>query len=155
MGQIRDAGGEVRYKKEKETNNVDVLWVQTKDMKVQLMQTKPQVFECDTTFGTQVEGYKLYIPVFHSKFTNKWGVASLLFLSTETKEKVEEGVKYFKESLPYRVVDGYSKFIFFTNKDFDYLQVSKSLFHTSDISFQIMFHVIIACFFKKFYPFLK
>ena len=59
LGQIRDGGGEVRYKKEEGSDNVDVLWVQTKDMKDQLKQTKPLVFECDTTFGTQTEGYKL------------------------------------------------------------------------------------------------
>ena len=124
LGEIRDGGGEVRYKKEKKNDNVDVLWVQTKDMKNQLSRTKPQVFECDTTFGTQAEGYKLYIPVFHSKFSDKWEVAGLLFLSTETKEKVEDGIKFFKESLPYRIVDGVNKFIFFTDKDFDYIEVN-------------------------------
>ena len=123
MGEIVDAGGEVKYKKETGNDNVDVLWVQTKDMKAQLVQNKPHVFECDTTFGTQAEGYKLYIPVFHSNFTNKWEVAGLLFLSTETKEKVEKGLKFFKESLPYRFIDGVSKFIFFTYKDFDYIDV--------------------------------
>jgi hypothetical protein len=50
LGQIRDGGGEVRYKKEEISDNVDVLWVQTKGMKDQLKQTKPLVFECDTTF---------------------------------------------------------------------------------------------------------
>ena len=92
-------------------------------MKNQLLQTNPLVFECDTTFGTLAEGYKLYLPAFHSKFTNKWEIGGLLFLSTETKEKVEVGLKYFKESLPYQVVDGVTKFIFFMDKDFDYIQV--------------------------------
>ena len=64
------------------------------------------------------------MPVFHSIFTNKWEVAGLLFLSTETKEKVEDGLKFFKKSLPYKVVDGVTKFIFFPDKDFDYIQVS-------------------------------
>ena len=118
MGEIVDAGGEVRYKKETGNDNVDVLWVQTKDMKAQLVQTKPHVFECDTTFETQAESYKLYKPIFHSNFTNKWEVAGLLFLSTETKEKVEEGLKFFKESLPYRFIDGVTKLIF------DYIDVS-------------------------------
>ena len=51
----------------------------------------------------QSEGYKLFIPVFHSKSTDQWEVAGLLFLSTETKENVEEGVKYFKASIQYNV----------------------------------------------------
>ena len=44
----------------------------------------------------------------------------------ETKEKVHEGVKFFKASLPYKIEDGVTKFIFFTDKDFDYIEVSKN-----------------------------
>ena len=128
LGHIRDNGGDVRYLKEQGTNNVDVLWIQTRDMRSQLEKCKPQVFECDTTFGTQVEGYKLYIPTFHSNHTDKWEVAGIMFLSTETKEKVHEGVKFFKASLPYKIEDGVTKFIFLTDKDFDYIEVSKNLF---------------------------
>ena len=123
MGDIEDNGGDVRYLKESGSHNVDVLWIQTRDMRSQLCQTKPQVFECDTTFGTQVEGYKLYIPLFHSNHSDMWEVAGLLFLSTETKETVEEGLKFFKASLPYKIEDGVTRFIFFTDKDFDYIQV--------------------------------
>ena len=36
LGTIRDNGGDVRYLKEQGTNNVDVLWVQTRDMRSQL-----------------------------------------------------------------------------------------------------------------------
>ena len=50
---IIDKGGEVRYKKEKGSNNVEVLWIQTQDMRKQLALTKPHLFECDTTFGTR------------------------------------------------------------------------------------------------------
>ena len=53
LGDIKDNGGDVRYRKEENTNNVEVLWVQTKEMRSQLAQSKPLVFECDTTFGTQ------------------------------------------------------------------------------------------------------
>ena len=54
----------------------------------------------NTTFGTQVEGYKLYIPLFLSNHTDKWEMAGIWFLSTGTKEKVHAGVKFFKASLP-------------------------------------------------------
>ena len=126
LGDIRDAGGDVRYKKEDDTNKVDVLWIQTKEMKSMLSRCKPLVFECDTTFGTQSEGYKLFIPLFHSNISSKWEVGGLLFLSTETKEKVEIGIEFFKSSLPYRIDDGVTKFIFFTDKDFDYIQVNNT-----------------------------
>ena len=69
------------------------------------------------------EGCKLFLPLYHSNISNKWEIAGLLFLSTETKEKVEIGVNFFKSSLPYRIEDGVTKFIFFTDKDFDYIQV--------------------------------
>ena len=59
---------------------------------------------------------------------DKWEVAGLLFLSTETKDKVETGLQYFKSSLPYSIVDGFTKFIFFADKDFDYIDVRIFLF---------------------------
>ena len=47
----------------------------------------------------------------------------MLFFTTETKEKVEIGINFFKSSLPYNFVDGVTKFIFFSDKDFDYIDV--------------------------------
>ena len=61
LGDIKDKGGDVRYKKQSKSDNVEVLWVQTKDMKDQLVSlSAPRVFECDTTFGTQVRYCKQY-----------------------------------------------------------------------------------------------
>ena len=132
LGDIRDAGGDVMYRKESNTNNVDILWIQTKDMKNMLAKCRPLVFECDTTFNTQSEGYKLFIPTFHSNITDKWEIGGLLLLSTETKEKVEVGLDFFKSSLPYKIDDGVTKFIFFTDKDFDYIEV---------LTFYILFYL--------------
>ena len=73
---------------------------------------------------------KLYIPLYYSNFDGKWEVSGLLFLSTETKEKVEAGIRFFKKSLPYRV-EGGSRFIFFTDKDFDYINVLEDVFEGS------------------------
>ena len=148
LGELVDDGGEVRYKKQDNTDNVEVIWVQTKDMRSQLSKSSPRLFECDTTFGTQVcllhllsypllksfffqvEGYKLYIPLYYSNFTSKWEVSGLLFLSTETKEKVEAGIRFFRDTLPYRI-EGGGRFIFFTDKDFDYLSVLEDIFEGS------------------------
>ena len=44
LGDIRDAGGDVMYSKESNNNNVDVLWIQTKDMKNMLTKCRPLVF---------------------------------------------------------------------------------------------------------------
>ena len=61
LGDIKDKGCDVRYKKQSNSDNVEpVLWVQTKDMKDQLVRSAPRVFECDTTFGTQVRYCKQY-----------------------------------------------------------------------------------------------
>ena len=45
LGSIKDEGGDVRYKKQENTDNVEVLWVQTKDMKNEepAIQISPQV----------------------------------------------------------------------------------------------------------------
>ena len=53
-----------------------------------------------------------------------WEVAGLLFLSTETKEKVETGIAFFREGLISAGVDVENPLIFFLDKDFDYIDVS-------------------------------
>ena len=75
----------------------------------------------------------MFIPVFHSKSTDQWEVAGLLFLSTETKENVEIGVQYFKESLPYSI-EG-TRLLFFTDKDWDYINVSYLVHYKIEIPF--------------------
>ena len=56
-----------------------------------------------------------------------WEVAGLLFLSSETEEKVRTGVNFFKSSLPYRGSQ-VGKFFFFCDKDFQYINVLEELF---------------------------
>ena len=84
-----------------------------------------------------MEGYKLYIPLFYSNFTSKWEVSGLLFLSTETKEKVEAGIRFFRDTLPYRI-EGGGRFIFFTDKDFDNLSVLEDIFEGSLVLLFVM-----------------
>ena len=79
------------------------------------------MFQCETSFGTSTEGYKLYIPVYYSNITAKRETAALLFLSTETKKNIEIGLEFFKQSLPYQVDP--KKLIFFCDKDFEYIEV--------------------------------
>ena len=64
---------------------------ETQEMRKHVALCKPRTFECDTTFGTKSQGSKLHIQCYHSNHTDMWEVAGLLFLSSETKEKVETG----------------------------------------------------------------
>ena len=41
LGELVDNGGDVRYKKQENTDNVEVIWVQTKDMRSQLARSSP------------------------------------------------------------------------------------------------------------------
>ena len=125
LGSIVTAGGNIKYQKESGTDNVNCLWLQTRDMKEQLSKSKPHIFETDTTFNTQSEGYKLFIPVYKCHETDRWEIAGLLFLATETRENVEAGLNFFKDSIPY--ANDFSQFVFITDKDFDYIDVSKAL----------------------------
>ena len=90
-------------------------------MKANLARSKPMVFETDTTFGTQEEGYKLWAPIYFDQFTGKWEVAGLVFLATEIAENVEAGIRFFYSSLTYRAE--YNNWIFFCDKDFNYIGV--------------------------------
>ena len=129
LADVRLSGGEVKYKKKDGTNDVNVLFIQTLSMKKKLIRNKPQLFESDTTFGTQVEGYKLWCPIYHDKFTDKWEVSGIVFLATETGDNVEAGMRFFKQSLSYGT--SVTKWIFFVDKDFDYINVLELVFNGS------------------------
>ena len=126
LAKIKAAGGEVKYKKAEGTNDVQTLFIQTVTMKKNLARNKPTLFESDTTFGTQSEGYKTWCAVFYDHFVGKWEVAGIVMLSTESHENVEDGLKFFKDSLNYAI--GGTKWIFFVDKDFDYITVLEIVF---------------------------
>ena len=119
---IRESGGTVVYRKKTGTNDVYVIYVQTKSMKAHLSEVRPNTYEMDTTFSTNKENFKMWVPVYKSFNTDKWEIAGFLFLESETLPVVEEGIKMFKESLPYTLPQLY----FFTDKDFEYIHVSKN-----------------------------
>ena len=123
LGAIVAAGGHIKYEKESGTDNVTCLWLQTADMKEQLSKTKPHIFETDTTFNTQSEGYKLFVPVYKCHETDRWEIAGLLFLASETRENIVAGLTFFRDSL-YFADNDFSRFVFITDKDFDYIDVS-------------------------------
>ena len=75
LTKIRDDGGNVLYDKDPLTKEVNVLWVQTQEMRNHVALCKPRTFECDTTFGTQSQGYKLHVQCYHSNHTDMWEVA--------------------------------------------------------------------------------
>ena len=98
---VRNNGGFIRVDKDPRTKFVNSLWIQTKSMKESMARIKPTVFQSDTTFSTNREGYKLMIPTYHNTVNNKTEFAGLLFLATETKENIEVGLQFFKDSIDY------------------------------------------------------
>ena len=90
---VRNNGGIILVDKDTNTRFVNSLCVQTKSMKESIARIKPTVFQSDTTFSTNREGYKLMIPTYHNTVNNKTEFAGLLFLATETKENIEVGLQ--------------------------------------------------------------
>ena len=127
LTEVNNSGGNVMVHKDSKTKGVDVLWYQTKKMRDMVSTCKPRVFENDTTFGTQKQGYKVYVVIFFNNFTDKWEIAGLLFMSSESKDKVEIGLKFFKLSLPY-TAETVGKFFFFCDKDWDYVELLEVIF---------------------------
>ena len=80
LGELVDNGGEVRYKKQNNNDNVEVIWVQTRDMRSQLSKSSPRVFECDTTFGTQVSLCLMSYPLLKIVFSFRLKAISCTFL---------------------------------------------------------------------------
>ena len=56
---LRNNGEIIRVDKDTNTRFVNSLWVKTKSMKESMARIKPTVFQSDTTFLTNREGYKL------------------------------------------------------------------------------------------------
>ena len=81
----------------------------------------------------QKEGYKLHVVIYHSNTTDMWEVAGLLFISSETKEKVETGYAFFRDSLVSHGLNtgGEGPLIFYLDKDFDYISVIETFFPNS------------------------
>ena len=123
LGEIQDNGGCIRYSRGSD-DSVDVLMIQTKDMVERINSESPRLFQCDTTFGTSKQHYKLYTIIYHSNVTDKWEIAALIFLSTEVKEKVETGLNFFRESLSVCGVNISGSLIFYCDKDWDYITVN-------------------------------
>ena len=122
---VRSSGGEVRIEKDKDSGYATVIWIQTNQMKKALSVTKPQVFQCDTTFSTNRQGYKLFTEVYHNPVTDKSEIAGLLFLATEVRETVEIGLKFVRDALNYTATN---KLIFFVDKDMDYIELMYAIF---------------------------
>ena len=72
-------------------------------------------------------------PPYHSNTTDMWEVAGLLFISSETKEKVETGYAFFRDSLVSHGLNtgGEGPLIFYLDKDFDYISVIETFFPNS------------------------
>ena len=70
LEEIRDEGGEVKWNIDKDSGFMDVLFILTKAMKEQVLRVKPTVFQCDTTFNTNSQGFKLFIPVYQYPHLN-------------------------------------------------------------------------------------
>ena len=96
LAEIVDKGGEVRYTKKDETNNVETLLVQTEEQKKHLLKCKPTLFQSDTTFGTQSKKFKMYVLVYLSQYTGMWEVSATIFLASETGQNVRKALQAFK-----------------------------------------------------------
>ena len=60
MTKIIAEGGDVQWHKNLK-GEVEILWVQTKQMRDMTNSSKPKTFQLDTTFGTNAEGRKICI----------------------------------------------------------------------------------------------
>ena len=59
LADIIAKGGDVKWSKNADSGMVEVLWIQTLAMKTDLPKSRPQAFQCDTTFQTNREVSRL------------------------------------------------------------------------------------------------
>jgi hypothetical protein len=91
-------------------------------MQVDLNMTRPRVFVNDTTFKTNDEGFKvagslsrqiivylesfqLHLVTYKSANTGRTEIACYIFMESETEQNVRDGVKAWKNIMPYNEID--------------------------------------------------
>ena len=77
---IRDDGGMVKYEKKENSNSVDVLLVQTKNQRTELRRSKPEFFEVDTTFKTQIRTTSVIIVLAYHLLVARLIAISLVYM---------------------------------------------------------------------------
>lgn len=122
--QIEEEGGTVLLE-EDEWDKTDVLFIQLKQWHDDIEIAKPTVFQLDSTFGTNRQGYKLNVPVYKSSTTGMYEVAGLMFMATENQENVEKCMSFFKETLTHL---GNQDVYFFVDKDFSQFEMIYKVF---------------------------
>ena len=98
---VIEDGGNVAAKFD-ENGKVRVLLVQTIVQLEGIDQVRPNVFFTDTTFSTNSQEYKLYLPTNVSTLTGETEVACYIFLATEQQQNVTDGINMFLQ--PNRLV---------------------------------------------------
>ena len=68
--------------------------------------------------------YNLSLEYLFCAVTGRYQVTGLLFLATENRANVQQGLNFFKNSLSYTPEDIKVRFHFIVDKDFDYIEVS-------------------------------
>ena len=121
-------GGDVQYSLDEDSGEVNVLYVQTKLMRDEVAHSRPYLWQADTTFNTNKEGYKLMTLTYKSITSGKYEIHALIFLATENHDNVRLGLNFFHQGLPYTEDQLGGKFIFVLDKDFDYITIFKELF---------------------------
>ena len=131
LKEIEENGGTVE-KWEDEHGRIDVLFIQLGEWQVDIVKTRPSLFQLDTTFGTNKEGYKLHVPIYKSRLTGRYEAAGLLFMATENQDNTEKGLTWFKESLSY-IHSQANKLLFFVDKDFNSIESIYKIFPKSSV----------------------
>ena len=128
---VEDQGGVCDCKFDKD--KISSIFVSTSSMISNLKAHRPDLVLLDTTFGTNVDKYKLAMFVYPCRRTNRTRVAAFAFLSDERDANVGFMLQQF-HSL-------YQPKYFFVDKDFHQLRMLKRIFLESTV-FLCIFHVL-------------
>ena len=135
LKKIEDDGGTVEILRQKGSDKVRVLTVQTKEMKRAFLGANPTVVLFDTTFGFCDEGYKMSGFCYSNNLTGHGELGQLVFLADEGAESLNFAFQSFRRS-----VLNDPKF-FMIDKDFTEIQTIKKVFVNSSILL-CQFHVM-------------
>ena len=134
MTQLVEEGGHVN-KLENKDGTVRVLTITTKEMFNAFIGSDPSVLQIDTTFNFESSGYKLSCILYLNPATGKGEVVQLSFLEDEAADA------YSFSFSTLRKIIGRDPPVLVIDKDFNELNILKSVFPTSNVLL-CRFHVL-------------
>ena len=95
---IQEYSGNMKFDTDPDSGEITCMLVIAEEMLAEIQQCLPCLLKCNIMFVPMNEYYKLWIACYLSPYTDHWEISALIFLAMETKEYIQKGIKFSKDT---------------------------------------------------------